>query len=269
MRRSELKRGGFSKKRSLRQPSLYSRTEETKKKKGFGWAYPVLFLICLVSSVYFIFFSPYLQIKEVVFSDTKYVSRSELNDVVRNSRGILNNNIITFGFFNFESRLGEVIGVRSFHIKRRMPNKIFIEVEEKSPAFVWQILDRKYLVDESGYVWANYEEKYASLPHIIDTKNVPVEIGSRIAPTGFVSFVTELCSNFENTTGTKIVKIEVLDIVSDLKVTSGTGWYVYFDTTRTARNQLTSLVRVLEETRKASRSLEYVDLRIDNRIFYK
>jgi len=269
MRRSELKRSGRSRKRSIKQPSLYSRTEKTRERRSFGWVYPFIFALFVLAAGYLVFFSPYFHVNKVSFSDTKYVSREELGRVVSNSQGILNNNILTFGFFNFKNRLGEVTGVGSFHITRKFPNDINIEIVEKSPIFVWQILDHKYLVDEKGFAWANYEDKYATLPLVIDTKNVPVELGNKIAPASFVDFIRDLTANFEGTTGSKVVKIEVLDIVSDLKVTSSTGWYVYFDTTRTAKNQLTSLVRVIEEARKNKRTLQYVDLRIDNRIFYK
>jgi len=253
----------------MRQPSLYSRTDDTREKKGFGWIYPFIFCLLVGAAVYFIFFSPYFRVNAVNFSETKYVSREELTGVVQNSRGILNNNIVTFGFSNFNSRLGEVTGVKSFKIIRRFPNNVYIEIVEKSPIFTWQILDRKFLVDENGYAWANYEDKYASLPVIVDIRNVPVQIGTKIVPASFVVFVGDLYSSFAGTTGAKVARTEVMDIVSELKVTSSAGWYVYFDTSRTAKNQLTSLVRILEEVRAKKRGLEYVDLRIDNRIFYK
>lgn len=269
MRRSELKRTGFRRSRSVRQPSLYSRTEETRVQHGYGWIYPLIFCVLVGGAIYLIFFSSYFRVREVTFSATKFVSRAELDRVTRESSSFTNKNIITFGFFNFQSRLGEVTGVKNYKIIRQFPDRIKVEIVEKSPAFVWQILDHKYLVDENGYAWANYEDKYASLPVIIDTKNVPVTLGTKITPSGFVTFVRDIFGNFEGTTGTKIAKAEVLDIVSDLKVTSTTGWYVYFDTSRTAKNELTSLVRVLEEVRNKKRGLEYVDLRIDNRIFYK
>ena len=270
MRKNNRKRSASSmRSRSIRQPSLYSRTEETKQRKSVGWIYPVLFCLLVGASVYFIFFSSFFQVKEVNFSETKYVSREELNKAVEETQGLINDNIITFGFFNFRGRLGEVIGIKSFKIIRKFPDNIYIEIEEKSPLFVWQILDHKYLVDEDGYVWATYEDKYASLLVVSDTKNVPVQMGSKIVPASFAVFVRDLFNNFENTTGLAITKAEVLDIVSDLKITSSAGWYVYFDTSRTFKNQLTSLVRVLEEVRNKKRSLEYVDLRIEDRIFYK
>lgn len=269
MRRSERNRTGLGRSKNTRQPSLYSRTDEIREKKGMSWIYPLLFCVFLGVSAYIVFFSPYFRVNQVTFGDTKYVSREELTRVTDRSRGLINNNLITFGFFNFRSRLGEVTGVRSFQIIRQWPNTINIKIVEKSPTFVWQILDHKYLVDENGYAWANYEDRYASLPVIVDTKNVPVQMGSKIVPATFVQFASDLFGNFEGTTGVKVAKAEVLDIISDLKVTTVAGWYVYFDTSRTAKNELTSLVRVLEEVRTKKKGLEYVDLRIADRIFYK
>ena len=269
MRRSERKRTGLGRSRSARQPSLYSRTDEIHEKKGTNWVYPLLFCVFLAAAIYFIFFSPYFRVKTVIYGETKYVSREELNKVTEQSRGILNNNIITFGFFNFRGRIGEVIGVKSFQIIRKWPNEIDINIVEKSPTFVWEILNHKYLIDENGYAWADYQDKYVSLPVIVDTKNIPVQLGDKVVPASFVQFASDLFVNFDNTTGFKIAKIEVLDIISDLKVTTAAGWYVFFDTSRTAKNELTSLVRVLEEVRTKKKNLEYVDLRIDNRIFYK
>jgi len=269
MRRSERKKTGLGRSRNTRQPSLYSRTDEIREKKGIAWVYPLLFCALLATAVYFILFSPYFRVKSVTYSDTQYVSRAELTKVTEQSKGLTNNNIITFGFSNFHNRLGEVTGVKSFQIIRKWPNEIIIKIVEKSPTFVWQILDHKFLVDENGYAWANYEDKYASLPVVIDTKNVPVKLGDKLVPLSFVQFESYLAGNFDSTAGTKMMKVEVLDIVSDLKVTTAAGWYVYFDTSRTAKNELTSLVRVLEEVRTKKKNLEYVDLRIDNRIFYK
>ncbi len=269
MRRSERARNGLGRTRNTRQPSLYSRTDEIREKKGMSWVYPLLFCVFLGTSIYLIFFSPFFKTNSVVFGETKYVSREELTRVAEESRSFTNNNIITFGFFNFRDRLGEVTGVRSFQIIRQWPNTINVKIVEKSPTFVWEILNHKYLVDENGYVWADYEDKYATLPVIVDTKNLPVQIGNKVVPVSFIQFTNDLFMNFENTTSTKYTKVEVLDIISDLKVTTAAGWYVYFDTSRTAKNELTSLVRVLEEVRNKKRNLEYVDLRIDNRIFYK
>ncbi len=270
MKRSERKRTGLGRLRNTRQPSLYSRTDEIREKRGVKpILYPLFFCALLILAIYFVFFSPFFSVKSVSFSDTKYVSRAELTKVVTESKGFTNNNIITFGFFNFQNRLGEVTGIKSFQIIREWPNKIEVKIVEKSPTFVWQILDHKYLIDDAGYAWANYEDKYASLPVIVDTKNVPVKLGDKVVPESFVVFTRDMFNDFESSTGTKITKVEVLDIISDLKVTSAAGWYVYFDTTRTAQNELTSLTRVLKEVHDKNSGLEYVDLRIDDRIFYK
>jgi hypothetical protein len=72
-------------------------------------------------------------------------------------------------------------------------------------------------------------------------------------------------------TGFNITKMEVIDTTSELKVYSSSSWYAYFDTTRKAKNELTNLILILDEVKKNSKQkkLEYIDLRIDSKIFYK
>lgn len=269
IRRSERKRASHRRVRSIRQPSLYSRTDEIKEKKGVGWIYPLIFCLFLAGLSYMIFFCPYFQIREVVFSETKFISNDELNGVVEDSRGVLNNNIFTFGFFSFGNRLGDVTGVESYKIIRNFPDRIYIEIVEESPSLIWETEGNRYLIDRDGYVWTGYEDKYAVLPVVTDAKNLHVEIGDRVSTNTFVEFVEAINADFENQTGAGIAKYEVLDIISDLKVTSTDGWYVYFDTTRSAVNELDSLGDVLALIKNSGSSLEYVELRINGKIFYK
>ena len=268
MKRSRLSNQGRSR-RQLRLPSLYSRTDEIKAKKSHRWVYYVLFIVSIFVVSYLVLFSSIFKVDRVVFSTTKFVNRGELQKVIDNNNNIFNDNIITFGLFDLNGRLGEVTGVYNVSFSRVSLHEMRVVIAEKAPLFVWQYLDKKVLVDENGYAWANYEDKYASLPVVIDTKNIPVQLGSKIVPRSFCLFYSDLTQGFQASTGSNITKLEVLDIISDLKVTSGAGWYAYFDTTRSAKGELINLARVQNETKTKGYKLEYVDLRIDNRIFYK
>ena len=256
--------------RKLRQPSLYSRTEEVREKRSHkGFLRGLVFLLALAGVVYLVFFSGVFAVQSIQYSSTKFVNREELAKAVKaGSLPLIDNNIITFGIFHFLGRVEKVTGVDDFSVRRLSQHSVLLEIVEKSPLLIWQTLDRKYLVDEDGIAWANYEDKYAGLPTLIDTKNLPVKLGDKIIPTGMTIFFKELEANFADT-GFTATKFEIMDIVSDLKVTSSAGWYVYFDTSRTAKNELVSLKRVIAETKSNPTPLEYVDLRINNRIFYK
>lgn len=255
-----------------RQTSLYSRTEEIKERKEslrlFNFKYFIIF-ISLLGAGYLVFFSSFLRVNEVVISETKFASREEIQKTLDKNNNLLNKNIVTFGFWGVNKPLKKITGISEVKILRKSLNRVELNIVEEFPLLTWQTSDKKYLISELGSVWAPFEEKYASLPIVIDNKNLPVNIGDKILPSSFVTFFKELETNFNDAAATKIVKLEVLDIVSDLKVSTEAGWYVVFDTSRTSRNQLISLKRVLEEVRIKGKKLEYIDLRIDNRIFYK
>jgi hypothetical protein len=255
--------------RKLRQPSIYSRTESIGEKKSKKGIWSSLFLLLFIGGlIYLVFVSGVFSVETVAFSPTKYVNREELMKAAGSGGTFLDNNIITYGLFGLSSRLKKVTGVDKVSVRRISQHKLEIKIVEKAPLLVWQTLDRKYLVDDTGVIWGNYEDKYLSLPVFVDTKNLPVDIGNKVLPQGSIVFFRDLGAIFGDT-GAKAVKYEIMDIVSDLKVTTDAGWFVYFDTTRSAKGEVVSLQRVLAEAKGAGTKLEYIDLRIANRIFYK
>jgi len=255
--------------RRLRQPSLYSRTEEVREKRPRnGFWFFLLSIFSIGGLIFLVFFSGVFAVEKVEFSPTKFVDRGELARAVENGKTFLDNNIITFGIFNLASRAEKVTGVEKVSVSRVSQHRVVVVVTEKSPLLVWQSLDKKYLVDSYGYIWSDYRENYASTPVLVDTKNLPVKIGDKVLPQGSIYFFRDLQTQFADT-GAKAVRYEIMDIVSDLKVVSDAGWFVYFDTNRSANGELVSLKRVLAEAKNNGTKLEYVDIRIANRIFYK
>jgi hypothetical protein len=58
--------------------------------------------------------------------------------------------------------------------------------------------------------------------------------------------------------------------VGDLEILTPEGWLIYLDITHPADIQIDALKRVLQEEIKENRSrLEYIDLRVPNRAYYK
>jgi hypothetical protein len=55
----------------------------------------------------------------------------------------------------------------------------------------------------------------------------------------------------------------------EIKVMTSEGWYVLFDLTRDIKSQLSILKAALAEKIPDRKNLQYVDLRIENRIYYK
>lgn len=260
--------------RGRRQPSIYSRTQQDTIRRDYKKSFLMMVLgLLIVGLFYLIFLSPLFKIEKIELSEIKYQERAKILRETNNFKDsfFLNNNLIAISGSSLEKKLRVLPGIKSVNISKKYPNTLVINIIERAPALVWQSLDHKYLVDDTGMIWADYEEKYKDIPIVIDTKNLPTEIGKKPVSSEFSKFVTALNIDFYNITGAKITKMEVVDTTTELKVYSDSTWYAYFDTTRTAKNELLNLNRVLGEIKKTNKkkSLEYVDLRINDKVFYK
>lgn len=257
--------------RGHRSPSIYSRTEKVKEKKSFKFLYILFFLLIITGICYLLFFAPYVRLNNFEIQGTKYTNIENLQKRAGEYRNsfIINNNLITIYLPGLKNRLEKVEGVKNITLKKKFPNTIIVGVEESIPSLTWQTQEKKYFIDENGVLFASFDEKFKDVPVVIDSKNVPVEIGRVIVSPTFCRFVNQIAKSFEISSGTKIKTIEVPEITEEIRVTTVGGWYVLFDTTRTADGELSSLSRVVGEVKAKKKKLEYVDLRIDNKIFYK
>jgi cell division septal protein FtsQ len=259
--------------RGRRQPSIYSRTETVKETRNFSWTKPLLLAILFFGVFYFIFLSGMFSIKSLEIGETKYTNREDISKIVEHFRSQLpfnlNNNILIFSSSKLESEIGKTEGIKSVKVTKDFPSSVRIEIIEKVPVLVWETLQKKYLIDEKGFVVKEYEDRFSFLPTVVDTKNVPVNVGSEILTPQFSAFINEMTKDFNTYSNATITKIEIPETTTEVKVTTDKKWYVLFDTTGTAKNQLINLTRVLQEAEAKKKKLEYVDLRVDNRIFYK
>jgi hypothetical protein len=257
--------------RGYRQPSIYTRTQQDPVRRDYKKSFLLtLLFILIIGIVYLAFFSPLFQVKSVEINNLKYQDKEEIEKKVSKYRSslFLHNNLLSLSRSSLKKEINQNSGIRDVNIIKRYPDRLIIQVEERTPAFVWQVLDHKYLVDETGLIWADYDDRFPDLPVVFDDKNLPTEIGKKPVPANFSLFVIGLNKDFSLMTGRKIKKMEVVDTSSELKVRSDSTWYAYFDTNRSVKNELINLSRVLEET-KNKKKLEYIDLRVENKIFYK
>jgi cell division septal protein FtsQ len=256
--------------RGRRSPSIYSRTESQKENRSFGWLFYFFFLILLGAFVYLIFFSPVFRINEKSIEVIKYVNENEIKTRLSQAENnFFNGNLLTYNTGNLQSKIGEIAGVKSAKVTKVFPHKLKIQITERTPSFSWETIGKKYLVDDGGIVTGDFEDRFKDFPTVVDSKNISISVGKQVVSSDFPVFIKDLNDNFNTYTGANITKIEVPEITSEIRVDTDAKWYVYFDTTRTAKNQLMNLSRVLSEAKSKKKKLEYIDLRIDNRIFYQ
>lgn len=257
--------------RTYRQPSIYSRTAEMGDKRGGKSAkFIMLFIILLFGATYLFFFSPVFMIKTINISETKYVDRAGLDRATQDYiKKFLNQNIITFNSKKLINEISDSSGIKEIKIKRVFPNTLSLQIKEREPVFILEHPSGRYLIDDSGYTFKLSDDNYKNIQTIKDSRGLDVSNDTRAFHTNFIFFIKEVFADFNRLSGTSIKSVELVNTIDELKIVTESGWYVYLNPEFTANNQLINLSRVIVDAKNKNIKLEYVDLRTENRIFYK
>lgn len=246
---------------------VYKRTEieeAPKPKRGLAW-FTVILIIPLI--FYLVFFSPVFKVKE--FEVNGYSNPDIVRQIAgeQASKNLISGNILFFSKTKLADTLRGDQKVTEVKINKNYPNKITINISESKPSLIWNTAGDYFLIDERGVVIGPaFNEK---LPVLYDAANISVRAGEEVASPTFVKFIRDISEGFKGATGVSITKITIFDLMSDVHITSSAGWTVYLNSSKSAEAQLKNLSRVLAESRKSKTKLEYIDIRLDNRIFYK
>lgn len=251
----------------FKQPKIYATTPREKEYYNTRALLFYCFIaLLLLLAIWFLFFSSYFKIKKIIISGSLNADiSSEINKFV-------GKNIFTFRIGKIEHELAQKqTSIASLEIYKGLPDSLKVKVNVRDPKIVWQTQEKTYFIDINGIVFAQGDsgvlEKGQPLPLIIDTKNAPIEVGTRIVSANFVQFVLDLNKDFPQTVGANVSELKIGETTFQIEAVSDQGWRVYLDTTRDLHNQLVSLKKVLDQYREQIH--EYVDLRVEGRAYYK
>lgn len=242
--------------------------EDLQEKTGITFSYSsikyIFFVLCLVTLVYLIFFSPVFAISEVIVEGASNVSKDELSNMIPKGK-----NIFLFKSHNLENEIIQKFPqIESAQIYRGIPNAVKIIVSERDSKLVWQSAERKYLISSQGEITKEIAPSVTSeLPLVADKKNIPVVPGNQLVSPNFVAFVNNIYSTFFTAVNIKPLSFEVSDTTFDINLITDAGFYVKLNTMRSSKKQLDNLKLVLDAKRQDIH--EYVDLRIDGWAYYK
>lgn len=247
---------------------VHERTKQEREEKHKLRLAPFLIFILLIGLIYLLFFSKAFLIKETKVRG--YSSPELIKDIVESRiRGShLSKNILLFKKDPVIEAIKGDSGVKEVRISKIYPNTILIDVQESKPLILWSSGGEYYEIDDRGYVVG--KNKNENIPIVYDYLNIKADLGERVASPTFVNYIIILERDFAKITGSEIEKIIIYDLLTDVRVKSKDSWTAYFNSSKDPISQLENLTRILNEVGSAGRKrLEYIDMRLESRIFYK
>ncbi len=209
-------------------------------------------------------------VKEVEIGETVYIDREiVLTRSQEFIKSFFNRNIVTINTSKLAEKIQYSPSIKNIKIIRRLPNKIAIEIEERGPIFILEHPKGRFLIDENGYAFLLEDEKYSNVPLIKDNRGLEIENGSKSFNSNLINLINIINIDFLRLAEVEVRSIELINTIDEMKVITDAGWYAYFNPEYNAESQLVNLSRIIQDAKNKGVKLEYVDLRAENKIFYK
>ena len=133
-------------------------------------------------------------------------------------------------------------------------------------------IDNCFYIDKHGIIFEEAPMVFGSLILLIsDLRETEVKLGDSAVKSNLIKLLINLKEIMPEKTGVKITEFDISNIKNkELEALTNEKWKIYFNTETTAEKQIEILTGVLEKKIKEKReNLEYVDLRLGNRVYYK
>lgn len=170
----------------------------------------------------------------------------------------------------------ELPQVRTVHVARVLPNTLKVIVQEKTPALLFLSKGKYYFVDDQGIAYE--EARLDTLPGTVlptvknNDREADIRLGIPAVEERLVSFVVSGQERVAEVAGAQVAEIRIPSLAArEVHFLLNNNWEIRFDIMRDTNAQLEVLRKLLENTITPEERavLEYIDLRIPNRVYYK
>jgi cell division septal protein FtsQ len=260
-----------------------------KEKKRNPFIIRIIFDVLLVAflsiAAYILFFSSYLQINRLFLDGIEELDYQKvIAEINSNFEGkylkvIPRNNFLLISQNRLKNNLMEKFKkIESIDIEKKFPNTISIKIKERKSLMLWCSGGPCYIVDERGYAYAGAdfespEIKENNLIRLVDISARPVNLGEKILSPEFVQFTLGIRDKLSEELGINI-EDEYLArsaIAEEVQVKTSEIWDLYLSSEFSLGQSIKTLKLFLDEKISSDErsKLEYVDLRVEDKVYYK
>ena len=242
-------------------------------------------LAVLVGIGYGVFLTPVFAVQNIEISGTDntefqlLVNQWVAQLTEKTTMGLQSNHMFVVPTDDLEDVLGLDKRVDSVVVTKKFPNTLVINVTEFNPQVVYARDGRFYLLNEEGRVVDIVSENTrVDLPLILGTSTDEALLPSdtakneRIISESATRFMSELNKEFPKFfPDITLTQFTFVPDSIELYANTSLGWYILFDPNVDLNIQLSNLSRVYNEkiSNRERKSLEYIDVRLENYVYYK
>lgn len=246
-----------------------------RPKKPMRWRKvlrPVGYILVVVFVLYLLIGLRIFEVRKISTTGNQSISSSEID---RQTRAVMKQTILGSNWlFTNTKSIAAALKSQNYQfgtvvVKKSLPTNLVIQIDERQPSLIWKSGDKAYVLSEEGRAFTVTGNSARKLPQIVDQTNLPVELGSQIVPKNFIIFTRSIFAGLSQL-GLEIEQASVTESTSELYVKTKKGYIVKFDTDRSADSQISDLKALLTTLKSQSKQpMEYIDLRIPQKVFYK
>lgn len=275
-------------KKNIRKRASVRAGRSSSASKGIpykGIAYIVLALLFVAGISYGAFLTPVFAIKNIEISGSdnpefhllasQWVAQQ--SDTVR--MGMQGDHMLVAPAKDLESVLELDKHIDSVTVSKKFPNTVVVAITEFNPQVVYAREGSFYLLNEQGRVVDIVSENTrGDLPLVLGTSTDEAFLpgddseNERIISESATKFMSALSKEFPKFFPDFTLTEFTFEPESiELHAHTSLGWYILFDPTVDLNVQLSNLSRVYNEkiSNGERKSLEYIDVRLENYVYYK
>ncbi len=236
----------------------------------FWFSFAVAFLTIMWS----FFFSPFFKITEIKLPENNIVTNNDIHKLITNSAPLnLGENIFILSKNQIKSGLAAIFSaITNISIKKELFHGLIVNFEKRIQIGIWCNNTNCYYFDKEGIIFKEAPQTEGALIlKIKDFEKKEVSLGDQVLNYNRLKFIAEFNNKITENNQIKIIEFNIgLAANFDLEAITDHGWSIYLDQNQDPVLEANNLFTILNEVIKNKASnLEYIDLRLPSRVFYK
>ncbi len=240
------------------------------------YAFLALYLIAAGTGWFFLK-SPFFRINKIEIVGNSTVSEGELTDLLKPAvlghsfwKSVLGfNNILAWPAEISTGNLVFLPGIESLGVlKNYRYRSLVVSVKERMGFGTWCVKEECWLFDKDGFIFKRTISSEGSLINTIhDYSQSKLGLNSKILPDEFIPNAISVFNVLDGS-GLNIKEIAIKDLsLREMEVGTYGGPKIYFSLTFPADN----LLQVINDfnSRAGFKNMEYLDFRVENKLYYK